>query len=136
LGRGENAGDEAVAVALERTLDPADVDEVVSYPDDHGHRARSGALLAGGIGASLVHQRPNVGDGAFQPDEDRLADQEMADIELDDGRDRSDRSDRRKTQSVSRMAFEPDPLRMRRGTYDPRELRFARSAFRRIAVGP
>ena len=70
---------EAVAEARQRRLDAADVDDVVADAEDHG--AAMGRLR---LGARLIHERPHVPDGRVQPAEDRLADQEMADIEFDD----------------------------------------------------
>jgi len=53
----------------------------------------------------------------------------MADIELDDGRDRGDRRDRVEAEPVAGMAFEPDRLGMRRSAHDPRQLVFSGGAF-------
>ncbi|CAD5254259.1 hypothetical protein BOS5A_200102 [Bosea sp. EC-HK365B] len=77
LARSEDALREALAKAGERVLDAADVAEIGADAEDHS----SG--LAGR--AALVHRSPHHGDGRLQPDEDRFADQEMADVELDEG---------------------------------------------------
>src|SRR3546814_15263480 len=56
--------------------------------------------------ARLVHQGPHAPDGAVEAAEDRLADQEMADVELDDGRDRRHWADAVIGQTVAGMAFQ------------------------------
>src|SRR5262249_27188972 len=53
LDLGEDAQDEALAVALDRPLDPADVDEVGAGPDDHRRRLLRRALItrSSGLGS-------------------------------------------------------------------------------------
>ena len=44
------------------------------------------------VGARLVHQRAHAADGGIEADEDRLADQEMPDVEFADFGDGGDRA--------------------------------------------
>ena len=55
----------------------------------------------------LIHQSAHPADGRLQTDEDRLADQEMADIEFADMRDGGDRADIVIGQAVAGMDFQP-----------------------------
>src|SRR5262245_36287501 len=80
LGLGENAVEEPVAEAVERRLDAADVDQVVADSEDQGSPATaiclrlsaSGAELAHGLCARLVHDRTHTPDCGKEPAEDRL----------------------------------------------------------------
>ena len=72
LDLGEAARDEALAEALERLLDAADVAEVAADAEDHRRpRPRPSPRACARIALG-------------EADEDRLADEEMADVELDD----------------------------------------------------
>ena len=55
----------------------------------------------------LVHRRPHLGDRCLKTDEDRLADQKMTDVELDDFRQARDDLGRGKIEPVARVTFEP-----------------------------
>ncbi len=101
LDVGEDAADEALAVALERLLDAPDVDQVAADADDHDAAAFAGS-------ARLVHQARMRPDALLEPDEDRLADQEMADIELRELRNGGDRLDRLVGQAVAGMHLEAE----------------------------
>ncbi len=67
--------DEALAEALERLLDAANVAEVAAEADDHA---------APRAPAPFVHRARMRPDRFGEADEHRLADQEMADVEFDD----------------------------------------------------
>ena len=60
-----------------------------------------------------IHLPPHFPDAAFQPTEDRLADQEMADIEFGDLRNGGDRGDIVEGQAVAGMGL--DSILARRG---------------------
>src|SRR5476649_2310676 len=95
----------------------------------------SGALLPLTLGANLVHQRPHPLDCAFEAAEDRLADEEMANIELDDRRDGGDRADGIEAEPVASMAFEPGRLGMGGGIDDALQLAARRLAARVLRPG-
>src|SRR6266849_3187973 len=88
-------------------------------------RLRAALVLRGG--AALIHGHAHALDGTVEAAEDRLADEEMADIELDDGGNGGDRPDRLVAEAVPGMAFEADRLGMRSGGDDPLQLPLARS---------
>ena len=69
-----------------------------------------------------------------KPAEDRLADEEMADIELGQRRDGGDGADRVVGQAMAGMAFEADRRGMGRGGDQPFELALAFRALR-LAIG-
>src|SRR4051812_19984207 len=71
-------------------------------------RRGSGTPLAMALRPHRVHQRAHPFDRTLEAAEDRLADEEVPDIELDDGRDGSDRPDRVEAEPVPGMALEPD----------------------------
>ena len=100
----EDAGGEALAEARQRALDAADVDDVAADAEDHA------LLLARRFRARLVHEGAHAADGAVEAAEDRLADEEMADVELGDGGDGGDRPHRVEGQAVAGMAFEAERL--------------------------
>src|SRR6185312_2613731 len=79
--------------------------------------------------ARLVHGGAHPLDGAVEAAEDRLADEEMADIELDDGGNGGDSRDRVVAEAVSGMAFEPDRLGMRGGSNETLQLEAAMRTF-------
>ena len=60
--------------------------------------------------------------GLVEADEDRLADQEMADVELDHLRDRGDRRAVSKVEAVAGMDLEPERRAVRGRRPQPREL--------------
>src|SRR5580692_3757641 len=63
------------------------------------------------LGSPLLHHRAHPPDRAVEAAEDRLADQEMADIELDDRRYRRNRAHRLEAQPVTGVTFEAEFLR-------------------------
>src|SRR3974390_1408775 len=65
----------------------------------------SRALGALHVCARLVHSDTHAFDGAVEAAEDRLADQKMPDVQLDDGWDRRDGAHRLVAEAVTRMAF-------------------------------
>ena len=77
VGR-EDAVEEAVAMALDHLRDAADVDDVGADADDHD------AALSLTPCPAAVHGRAHPSHRLGKAVEDRFADQEMADIELDD----------------------------------------------------
>ena len=81
-----------------------------------------------------MHQRAHELHRAVEPAEDRLADEEMADIELDDGADRRDRADRVEGQAVAGVAFEAERLGPGRRRGEAPQLALARLA-RGVAIG-
>ena len=107
---------------------------MMSLPMPRIMRCRRQACAAG-LGARLVHQRAHAADGAVEAAEDRLADQEMADIELDDRRDRGDRPDRVEGEAVAGMAFEAERLGMRRRRRRCGRAGAARSRALGLAIG-
>src|SRR6185437_12073635 len=72
--------------------------------------------------ARLVHQRAHPPHRAVDAAKDRLADQEVADIQLDNRRDRGHRTDRVEAQSVTGVTFEAKLLRLGGGALQAREL--------------
>src|SRR5579862_7078468 len=85
----------------------------------------SRALLAERSAARFLHQDAHALDGTVEAAEDRLADEKMADVELDDGRDRRDRTDRVESEAMPRVAFKAQHLGMTRRENDPRQFRAA-----------
>jgi len=83
----------------------------------------------------LIHQHPHALDRAFQAAEDRLADQEMPDVQFHHVGNRCYRSDRIETQAVAGMALEAERLGLRRRLDDPLQLQAARLAFG-LAIAP
>ena len=80
LDFGEHAIDEALAEARQRLLDAPNVAQVRADADDH-----AGADMAARPRARPASIAARIRcDRFLQPDENRLADQEMADIQLDD----------------------------------------------------
>ena len=77
--------------------------------------ARALALARAGADARLVHQRAHAPDRRLQSAEDRLADQEVADVELDDLRDAGDGADGVEGQPVPGMHLEAGGRRGLRG---------------------
>src|SRR5688572_25687900 len=73
-------------------------------------------------GASARHRRAHLTDGLLQPDEDRLADEEMADIELADRLDGSDRFSGRIVEAVAGMDFQPESGALPGRRLEPGEL--------------
>src|SRR5262249_5152410 len=67
---------------------------------------------APGVGTGLVHECAHSGDRVLQPHKDRLAHQEMTNIEFRQSLDGSNRLDCIVGQTVTGMAFEPDGLSM------------------------
>jgi hypothetical protein len=63
----------------------------------------------------LVHQRAHAGDARLEAGEDRLADQEMADIQFGELRDRRHRGDIVEGQAVAGMGLDAVPARERGG---------------------
>src|SRR3546814_1133892 len=68
----------------------------------------SGAAGGAGLGARLVHERAHAADGAVEPTENGLADQEMADIQLGNGRDDGHRADGIEREAVAGVTFEAE----------------------------
>ena len=91
LDVGEDAIEEALAETLERILDPLDVAKVGADADDH---------------RACVHQVAHPADAGLEPGEDRLADQEMADVEFGELRNRGDRRDIVERQAVAGMRLD------------------------------
>src|SRR5258707_6235262 len=96
--------------------------------------AASCAALAEGLGARLVHQRAHALDSAVEAAEDRLAHEEVTDIELDDRGNGGDRSHRLVAEAVAGVAFETDRLRMGRRLQESRQLALPRGTFC-LAIG-
>ena len=71
----------------------------------HGHIAGHRCLRARFAG--LIHAAAHFQDGILQPDEDRLADQEMADVQLHHLRDGSYGGDVFIGQAVAHMNLQP-----------------------------
>src|SRR5258708_32584284 len=67
--------------------------------------ARLRAALALRGGATLIHRGAHALDGAVEPVEDRLAGEEMADTELDDGGNGGDRADPNAPEAGARLAI-------------------------------
>ncbi len=82
----------------------------------------SRAPPAAGLGARPVHGRAHAPNCAVEPAAEGLADQEMTDIEFDDGRDAGDRPDCVEAEAVSGMAFEAQIVGMVGGPPDALEL--------------
>ena len=114
LDLGEAALDEALAEPLERLLDAADVAEVAADADDH---PRPSAIVR----PSSIAARMRL-HALGEADEDRLADQEMADVELHDLRQAGDRARRLVVEAVAGVAFEPERRRLRGGDAQAAEL--------------
>src|ERR1700722_11060360 len=72
--------------------------------------------------ASLLHQRAHSPDRAVEPAEDRFADEEMPDIELDDGQDRGNRTDGIVSEPVSGMTLQAERFGFARAADDPVQL--------------
>src|SRR5262249_15189925 len=84
----------------------------------------SSATLAAGFGSSLIHDSPHAANRALQPPEDGLSDQEVSNIELDDGRDHRDLAHRLIAEAVSGMALEPKRFGMPGGAAEAFNLAF------------
>ena len=82
-----------------------------------------------------VHQRPHLPDGAVKSAEDRLSDQEMADVQLDDGRNGRNRRHGVEAEAMTGMAFQPNGFGMGCGDPDTVELAQAGGVIFGIAVG-
>src|ERR1700752_3211065 len=95
---------------------------------------RSGSACAGGSGAGLVHERTHSADGVFEAGEDRLAYQEVTDVEFSQGLDSRNRPDSVVGQAVSSMALESDGLGMRCCGNDARKFAVTRCALG-MAIG-
>src|SRR5512132_2919337 len=99
---------ESIAPALQRTPQAADVDQVGADAQDHppglADTARSDRRHAPGF----VHQHPHPRDALFQSEKDRLADQEVADVELDDLRNGGDRTDIVVAEAVAGVTLDPE----------------------------
>ncbi len=87
--------------------------------------------------AALFHRRAHCPHARVKPDEDGLADQEMADVQFDDLRQTRDDPRRVEVETVAGVAFETEPLGLLRRRAQPREfgLRFFRLA-QRHGVAP
>ena len=105
----------------------ADVAEIGAEADDHAAAP-----------SRLIHQRAHAADGGLQPDEDGLADQEMADVQLHHLRDRGDGRDRAVVDAVAGVDFKAQSLRVAGGCLQPFEmagrLRVVAAA-ERVAIG-
>ncbi len=124
LGRGEDASEKTLAVALDGTLDAADIDEIGTDTENHA-RPRS-------MPARMVFT------AAARPHGDRLSDQEMADIELDDLGQRRDRLRRLEIEAMAGMDFEAEPARKLRPVADALPFRLRRRCSlvgKRVAPG-
>src|SRR4051794_6871985 len=77
----------------------------------------------------LVDQRAHAGDAGREPAEDRLADQEMADVELPELRDGGDRLDVVEGQAVAGMRLDAVLGGERGGVGDAAQLGGPRLAF-------
>ena len=88
-----------------------------------------------GIRPRAVHQRAHAPDGAVQAAEDRLPDQEVTDVQFDDGRNGRDRCHCVEAEAMARMALQPDRFGMRRGKPDAFELMGASGIRFGVAVG-
>src|SRR4029079_16488541 len=93
------------------------------YPGSRGNLAR------------LVHHAAHLADRGLEADEDRLADQEMADIELAHLGDRRDRPDVGVAQPMAHVAFEAEPRAQRRAPAQALELGLLRRALE-LAIAP
>src|SRR5258708_26711807 len=91
--------------------------------------AASCAALAERLGARLVHQRAHALDGAVEAAEDRLAHEEVTDIELDDRGNSGDRSHRLVAVAVAGVAFATDRLRLGCRLQESRQLALPRGTF-------
>ena len=94
--------EKAVAETLDAFFDAADVDEIGTEADDH----RGVPPVA--PRARFVHQRAHAPDGSVEAGEDRLADEEMPDVEFADFRNGGDGLDRVEAETVSGMHFETE----------------------------
>src|SRR5689334_8349908 len=72
-----------------------------------------------------IHQPAHLADRGLQADEDRLADQEVADIELAHVGDGGDRADVFVVEAVAGMALQAELLAMRGGLLDAQKLGLA-----------
>src|SRR5258708_13587780 len=77
-----------------------------------GGAAASCAALAERLGARLVHQRAHALDGAVEAAEDRLAHEEVTDIELDDPGNGGDRPHLLVAHALAAVAFGTHRLRL------------------------
>ena len=110
-------------MALDDFLDAADVDQIRADADDHG--ARLARSCARDPSPRAFSSRRFV-----KPDEDRVADHEVADIEFDDFRQRRDRLRGHVIEPVAGVDFKPACC-ARRAARDALEFR---CAARRVAV--
>ena len=81
-----------------------------------------------------IDSRAHIAERPWQTDHDRLADQEMSDVEFHHFRDRCYRPDIRCRQPVSRMAFEAERSGMSRRRHQPPQLARIVEMFR-VAAG-
>src|SRR5579883_2902004 len=95
-------------------LDAADVHEVGADAEDHELDP----------GAATRHGGAHVRDRSGEPNENRLAHQEMSDIQLDDRRYRSDRLCARIVEAMARMHFEAEAAGEPHAFADARPLGF------------
>ncbi len=97
LALGIYAIGKAFAKTLQSTLDTPNIDEIAAQANNHVGKMRapanSGAFLTQRLGAGPVHQRPHAADRAVEAGENRLANKEMADIQLDHFLDGGNRGD-------------------------------------------
>src|SRR5262249_41069043 len=125
---GEDALRETLAVFLQHLLDAADVDRVVADADDH---------LGGDLGARFVHQAAHGAHAFLQPDEDRLADEEMADVQLHDLGNARNRLHGGVVEAVASVYLQPEAATIGGRVRDALALAFERVRARveRFAVG-
>ena len=88
-------------------------------------------IMHGGPRPALVHGGSHGLNGFVEAQENRLADQEMADIQLDDLRDRRDGAGGVEIQSVPRMDLKTDARAMRGGARSGAPVRAPHEAHRR-----
>ena len=101
---GEHPRDEALAEALQRLLDAADVDEIVADAEDHADLARWPSRAAPWRASSISARMRRT--ALVEADEDRLADEEVADVELDDLRQARNGSYRIEGEAMACVHFE------------------------------
>ena len=65
-----------------------------------------GKTLKASLGAPAIHRRPHRLDGVCKPEQHRMPDEEMSDVELNDLRDRGDAFSGREIETVARMNFQ------------------------------
>ena len=110
LDIGEHAGQKSVAVSLDGPLHAPDVDDVVAEADDHhvlaARRSFRVALPQGN--SRLVHGGAHAPHALAEADEERLANQEVADIQLDKLWDGRHVADIIKIEAVSGMDLEAE----------------------------